>query len=879
MIGTRLGHYEITAHIGAGGMGEVYQATDSKLGRSVAIKLLPEAFARDTDRLARFEREARVLASLNHPHIAAIHGFEETGGRNFLVMELVPGATLAERIGGRSLPVPEALSIAKQIAEALDAAHEKGIVHRDLKPANIKITPDGQVKVLDFGLAKAFADEAAESNLSNSPTLSRAATNAGVILGTAAYMSPEQAKGLAVDKRTDIFAFGSVMYEMLTGGPPFPGETVTEILARVIEREPDWTKLPADLHPRIAQLLRRCLEKNPKKRRRDIGDVRMEIEEALTDPVSRLSETAAPAGRSSWLPWIVAVIVSFASVAAIAALYFRPAGEAPEMRVDIVTPPSPDATSFAISPDGRRMVFLASPTSNDSAPQLWLRRLDGATAQPLAGTEGAAYPFWSADSGSIGFFASGKLKRIDIGGGLPQILADTGSGRGAAWSADGVILFAPTTGSPLMRIPATGGTPVAVTKLDGTKQTSHRFPQFLPDSRKFLFYAQGTEDSAGVYLGSLDTGEAQRLTPSDTAGFYVPPGWLLYVQQGALVARRFDASRGELSGEPVTVADAVAVDGINIAALSVSVTGLITYRSGRAGRRQLTWLDRSGKILGTLGSSDEAGLSGPELSPDGRRVAVDRTVQGNTDIWIIDAARTTRLTFDAAVDHWPIWSSDGRHIIFDSARGAGGIHNIYQKASDGAGNDELLFEDMYGKGVLDSSMDGRFVIFIADGALTARDVWLLPRDGDRTARTFLNGNFMESGAQFSPNGRWVAYQSNESGRFEIYVRPFPGPGGQWQVSASGGTGVRWRRDGKELYYLSLENRLMAAPITTRGSTLESGTPVSLFQMRVAGGAAGTISLRPQYDVAVDGRFLVNMMVEDSALSPITLLLNWHPPAK
>jgi eukaryotic-like serine/threonine-protein kinase len=506
MIGTKLAHYEITSHLGTGGMGEVYQATDSKLARSVAVKFLPEAFSHDSERVARFEREARMLASLNHPHIAGIYGLEESGERKFLVMELVEGETLAERIKRGPIPVDESLSIAKQICEALEAAHEKGIVHRDLKPGNVKITPDGKVKVLDFGLAKAFEAEASKSNVSQSPTLSMAATNAGMILGTAAYMSPEQVKGQQVDRRTDIFAFGAVLYEMFTGRAVFEGEDVQDILGAVLKSEPDWTRLPAETPPGVRKLLRLCLEKNAKNRRSDATDVRVDIEQALVEPVTAMPET--PPARGARLAWIAfaAALLAAVVLAIPAVRYLRetPPSSPPETRTEIVTPATEDPISFALSPDGRQIVFAAS---GGGASRLWLRSLAATAAQPLAGTEGAVSPFWSPDSRSIGFFADNKLKRLDIGGGAPQTLATVSTTRGGTWNADGVILFTPAQGSPLFRVPASGGEAVAVTKLD--RQTSHRFPFFLPDGRQFLFLAQGTPETAGIYLGSLDSTETR----------------------------------------------------------------------------------------------------------------------------------------------------------------------------------------------------------------------------------------------------------------------------------------------------------------------------------------------------------------------------------
>jgi eukaryotic-like serine/threonine-protein kinase len=494
MIGQRVAHYSITAHLGSGGMGHVYQATDTRLGRSVALKFLPDAFAHDPERTSRFEREAKALASLNHPNIAALHGLEESDGRGFLVMELVPGQTLDERIHGHAMPLDETLSVARQIADALEAAHDKGIVHRDLKPANVKVTPDGRVKVLDFGLAKLVTDDtgterARQAAVSNSPTLDALATHAGMILGTAAYMAPEQAKGLAVDPRADIFAFGCLLYEMLTGRPAFEGESTTDILSRVLQRDPDWTQLPSNVPPSIQRLLRLCLEKDPRKRRQAAGDVRLDLEHALTEPV--VAPIPVARGRGRLIPFASAAVVTVV-VAALALPVARHFREAPalEMRLQIVTPPTLTPFDFALSPDGRYLVFVATGSSSD-AERLYLRAMNQTEARPLAGTEGARFPFWSPDSRSLGFFASEQVFRIDIAGGSAQPLAPAANPQGGAWSADGTIVFAPTTVTPLLRVPASGGALNAATELQLPGQTNHRRPSFLPHGRQFVFSATG----------------------------------------------------------------------------------------------------------------------------------------------------------------------------------------------------------------------------------------------------------------------------------------------------------------------------------------------------------------------------------------------------
>jgi eukaryotic-like serine/threonine-protein kinase len=885
-IGQQIGSYEITSLLGKGGMGEVYRARDSKLKRDVAIKGLPDEFSSDTERVRRFQREAEILASLNHPHIAGIYDFKESQGSRFLVLELVEGKTLAERIARGPIPVDEALDIARRISEALEAAHEKGIIHRDLKPANIKITPNGIVKVLDFGLAKIHEAEASMPNPSQSPTLSMPGTKAGVILGTASYMSPEQAKGGGVDRRTDIFAFGCVLYEMLTGTRAFDGENATDILARVLQREPDWKLLPANVPRRIHELLRLCLQKDIRKRRSDAADVRIDIESALAEPSEFPASTNPSSGRGR-LAWLMAAIFLVATLT-MALLYFRetpPPPEAlPEMRVEINTPTvGLDAFSFALSPDGRQIVFVAS---GNGQPRLWVRPLDKVTAQPLVGTEGAAFPFWSPDSRSVGFFAAGKLQRIDIAGGLPQTLANAPFNRGGAWSPDGTILFAPIGGGPLLRISASGGEPVVKTKLEAMQQ-GHQFPEFLPDGRQFLFHARGTPETAGVYAGSLDSGETKRLTRSDTTGRYLSSGWLLWIRADALVGQRLDLEGGQLTGDRVTVADPVMFHGVlGSGAFSVSAAGLIAYRPGlHAGSRtQLRWFDRSGKEQGAFNVLDSGSLG--TVSPDGQRVAVERLLNGNTDIWLLDGNRISRFTFDPANDRHPVWSPDGGRVVFDSNRK--GLRDLYVKSASGAGGEQPLLESPESENPNDWSADGRFLLYHNIDPQTGNDLWVLPMEGDRKPWPFLKTKFNERNGQFSSDGRWIAYQSNESGRNEIYVRPFVQPaasstndqpktsggGGQWQVSTGGGIYPRWKPDGTELYYIAPDGQMMVAPITAMETAVVPSRAIPLFKTRISFGGEDT-GQSWQYDLTRDGRFLVNTVLDD-AVAPITLLQNWNP---
>jgi Tol biopolymer transport system component len=887
LTGRRLGPYQLHDRIGIGGMGEVYRARDTKLGRDVAIKILPHHFTNHPDRLARFEREARVLASLNHPHIGAIYGLEDADGVRALVLELVNGDTLADRIARGPLPLKEVLTLARQIAEALEAAHEKGIVHRDLKPENIKITPDGVVKVLDFGLAKAAFGDAAPADLTQSPTLTVGGTKEGVILGTAAYMSPEQASGRTADKRADVWAFGVVLYEMLTRRRAFEGETTSVVIAKVIEREPDWTALPASTPPRLRELVRRCMRKDPKTRLQAIGDARVQIDELIsgaTEDTAAVVVTQPRAQRAARLAWIAAALslVIAAALAIPATWYFRRAAPEPFVtRFEIPTPPTSDSVSFALSADGRQLAFVAT---SDGASRLWVRPLDQVTARPLAGTEGARYPFWKPDGLAIGFFTDGKLKRIDLGSGDLQDVADAPNGRGGTWNSDDVIVFAPSGAGVLMRVMATTrGTPVPVTRLPAGIG-SHRFPQFLPDGRHFLFFGgTGRGEGQHVYVGTLDGGESKRVFEAKSVAMYAPPGSLLWVDEGVLVAQPFDPVTAVVSGEPIPVVQDVGLDeGVYRGTFAVSATGVLAHRAGRGERRQLTWVDRAGVALGTVGSPDEAGLSGVELAPNGRSVAVTRTLRGETDVWLIDIGRevTTRFTFHRGLDSSPVWSSDGTRVVFTSQRN--GPPDLFEKAASAAGDDGLLLTSAEPKRALSWSSDGQWLLYSNRHPKTGLDLLAAPMANPSKPSPVILTPFDETAGQFSPDGRWVAFQSNKSGTVQIHVQPFRGPGAGWQVTTAGGSQPRWRPDGKELFYVAADNRLMAVPtlVGPYRQTLELGAPVPLFLTRLASGpginSAGD-GAGAQYAVASDGRFLMNMAVEESL--PITVVLNWDAALK
>ncbi len=885
--GTRIGNLEFVAPLGAGGMGEVWRAIDTSLGRQVAVKLLPDRLASDPERLARFEREAKTLASLNHPNIAAVYGFETSTARHALVMELVEGDDLSTTIAVAAIPIDQALRFASQIADALEAAHEQGIVHRDLKPSNIKIRSDEMVKVLDFGLARAM-ESALSTNRTYSPTLTAPPlTEPGATLGTAAYMSPEQARGIPVDKRADLWSFGVVLWELLTRRRPFDGATVSDTLAAVLTREPDWALLPVQTPPSVRRLLRRCLEKDRKRRLDSAAAARLEIEEALTEPAERSkAHEARESAVGTWRSRPAAMLVAASMVAAGAVgawTYWKapvPPALEPETRVDIVTPPTDDPMSFALAPDGRQVVFSAS---DGAVPRLWLRSMASSKAEPLAGTDGARYPFWSPDGRSIAFFSAAQLRRLDLAGGAPISLAAVSSSPGGGtWNSTGVIVFAPSIGQPLFKVAAAGGAPVAITSLEG--HTSHRFPSFLPDGRHFVFYATGPADMAGIYIATLDSSSRHRLTPADSAGAFMSSpaagNWLLWTRAGALVGQRLDLDRLSLVGDLTALADQVAFNiRTRATALSASAGGLVAFRPHGASLRQLVWNDRSGNVLSTLGLPDDAELRSPDVSPQGM-AAVYRVVQGNTDIWLMEGERTSRFTFDASDERYAIWSPDGGRLVFDSRRD--GRHGLYVKAVSGAAP-EVLLVDSEGLNATDWSADGKYVLYNSLDPTTDWDLWVLPMEAPGDAWPLLKTANNERQGTFSPDGRWVVYLSNASGRPEIYVRAFAAPApsgagrsataGQWQVSTDGGSYPRWSHDGKEIYYISPTGAMMAATVTVTAAAVQTGKPVALFQARISGGGVDAQAGR-QYDVAADGRFLINTVVD--VVTPITLIQNWRP---
>jgi eukaryotic-like serine/threonine-protein kinase len=889
--GTRLGPYEIRSALGAGGMGEVYRARDTTLNRDVAIKVLPDLFANDQERLARFRREAQVLAALNHPNIAHIHGFEDWGGIHALVMELVEGPTIADRIARGPIPLDEALPIARQIADALEAAHEQGIIHRDLKPANIKLRPDGIVKVLDFGLAKARKPSPVAADVSQSPTITSPAmmTGASVILGTAAYMAPEQAKGRAADKRGDVWAFGCVLYEMVTGKRAFEGEDVTDTLAFVLTKEPDWTALPPNTSSSIHRLLRRCLVKDRKGRLADIADARLELEDVGRFPIAseRIELRGDRPLRSSLAVggWIAASVLA-AVTAGVGWQHLRDASAPSEpVRFQIFAPQHTTGIgSPVLSPDGRRLAFPAR--GQDGRRRLWIRSLDSVDARPLGGTEDVVDPvFWSPDSRFIGFATGTSLKKVDVTGKPPITLCDrcgASSGllsRGGAWSRDAIIVYA-AAGWGLWRIPEGGGVPARVGAID----TYGGYPTFLPDGRHFLYSRlSGGSENNGVVVGSVDSTAERpnaRLIIAGVFGSgYVPSrdpdvGYLLFVHDSTLMAQPFDARRLTLTGEAVSIAEHVPTASPPMA-FSASASGTLAFKSADlpTDASKLAWFDREGKSLGLLG---QPGLHGNvSFSPDGKRLVVDR-IESDTrarHVWTIDVSRGvfSRVNPSRADDYAPAVSADGR-VVFTSGA------DLYVTPASGAMQPEVLFKSPTVKHANDWSPDGRFLLFDDHHPTQQQDLWILPLVGDRKPIPLLVTAADEAPAHFSPDGKWVAYSSDESGRREIYVRDFapdhvPAVGfGKWQISTAGGDKPRWRRDGKELYYIVPAGKLMAVAVKT-APTFEPAVPVPLFDVIVS-----SYSFFP-YDIAADGRFLINIPADPDTSTPITVVLNWMAALK
>ncbi|MDQ6800472.1 MAG: serine/threonine-protein kinase [Acidobacteriota bacterium] len=868
--GSRLGPYEIVAPIGAGGMGEVFKARDTRLDRLVAIKVLPAEFADNVQLRLRLEREAKMISQLNHPHICALYDV----GDGYLIMELLEGESLADKLAKGRLPFEQVLRYGIEIADALEKAHRAGVVHRDLKPGNIMITKSG-AKLLDFGLAKPTTFSEQEE-----ATQRRPLTEQGSLLGTLQYMAPELIEGGVADQRSDLFAFGAVLYEMATGRRAFEGKSKGSIIASILTAEAPVISAIHTVPAAFERVVRTCLQKDPEDRFQSAHDVRLELQWMQQSAAEMQSQIVSRRPWSALLLLLVAVIIS--ALAAASVVYFRFRNEPRQVFQTTINLPANvhlnlDQGPIALSPDGARLAFVAT---GDGKTLLWVRPLDSPSGQPLAGTDGASYPFWSFDSRLIAFFADGKLKKIDPNGGTPEILAGAATGRGGAWNRNGVILFSPSTGDAILRVSAAGGPATAVTRLDEARgEFSHRWPRFLPDGRHFLYLALAGSVAASlswtngsrICVGSLDSAEPSKgIVAANSNAAYVKPGFLLYVREGSLRAQRFDIASGTVSGEPMPIVDQIQYNtGPGVANYSATDDGLLSFVAGAgAGKSVLTWFDRRGKPTGTVGAP--ANFWDPRLSHDGKRVAVSvNDTRGTGDIWLYDVLRPlqTRLTFDPADDQAPVWDHDDSHIIFSSYRGPA---NVFRKLTAGSGNDELLVASNLRKIVSDSSRDG-IVLFDQQSPRTRWDL-IAYSIADKKQMPFAATSFNEVGGVFSSDGRWVAYVSDESGTNEVYVARFPPSSGKWQVSSGGGVMPRWAHTGQEIFYFTPQgSTLMVAPIHL-GDAVEVEAPRPLFAVRTRY-FAGIV--RTQYDVAPDDqRFLINVTSEEQAQTPLTLYQNW-----
>ncbi|MET0619727.1 MAG: protein kinase [Thermoanaerobaculia bacterium] len=872
--GTKLGPYEISAPVGAGGMGEVYRAKDTRLGRDVAVKVLPAHLSASAELRQRLEREAKTISSLSHPHICMLHDVGHQNGTDYLVMEFLEGETLADRLGKGALPMEQALKIGIETAGALDAAHKSGIVHRDLKPGNIMLTKSG-VKLLDFGLAKlATPDKQAVSQATSMPTAlqqSQPLTTRGTILGTFQYMAPEQLEGGEADARSDIFAFGCVLYEMLTGQKAFTGKSQASLISSIMGSDPPpissiQPMIPASLD----RIVKGCIAKEPEQRWSTAHDVMLQLQ-WIAEGGSMAGVPAPVVARRKnreKLSWAITAAAMLAA-AALAYGYVRRAPKPPALvRFDIPTPP--DVTTLdvpRISPDGKLLAFDATDATGKA--RIWIRPMNALSAHPLAGTEGGVRPFWSPDSKYIGFMADGVLKKIDVAGGPPTKICDAPGGSDGTWSSEGVILFDGTGSDPIYRVPAAGGTKVVAVKLDPVKkETSVGWPEFLPDGKHYLYMLTGErqEDSA-YWIGSIDSDERKLLAPAQTLVTYAPPGYLLFVRDKTLVVQPFDARALKTTGEPVPLAEQIGTDNVGLARFSVSRNGVLAYRTGESGGRFL-WRDRSGRDLESVG--EPGSYANPRLSPSGERLVYD-VRSTKTDIWVRDLARgvNSRFSLGPGNNFRAIWSPDGATIVFTSDRS--GTMDLYEKPTRGQGVEKLLLESNEFKSATSWSPDGKYILYTSQSPKSLNDIWALPTFGDKKPIPIAAGPFTELNAVFSPDGRFVAYQSAESARSEIYVQTFPDGGGRWQVSNAGGVDPSWRADGREIYYRSLDQNLMAVEIRATGSEIEAGIPKALYPISIRQG-----NTRNKYASTADGqRFLFDAPLGRDAITPTTVVLNWY----
>lgn len=891
LIGRTLGHYRVVEKIGAGGMGVVYRATDERLDRDVAIKVMPEQVAQDQERLDRFGREAKLLASLSHQNIATLFGLEEHDGESFLVMELAEGETLASRISKGSIPIEEALNVACQIAEGLEAAHENGIIHRDLKPANVMVSPDGEVKVLDFGLAKVWQLEESDADLTHSPTLTGPMTVAGVLIGTPAYMSPEQARGKTADKRADIWAFGMVLFEMLTGARLFDGETTSDILAAVLQVEPDWSALPAETPSPIGRLLRRCLNRDPRERLHDIADARLEIEEAITRPdwastdqVERPEPTLREKVGAAW-PILLAAI--FAGALLVSGAWWlspnRVGADRRPTRLALALPPgvtihADSSTKLAISPDGRWLVFSAY---EGETRRLFKRSLERFDATPIPGTEGGHHPFFSPDGRWVGFFAAHKLKKVPLDGGSPQILADALNPFGAAWGRDGTIVFSPKDARGLWRVPAKGGAPEKIASLQHEQgDWDLNWPEFLPDGKAVLFTAfKGmTADTANICVLDLESRTRKTLIENASHASYVPTGHLIFGREGAVHVAPFDVGRCEVTGPSIPVPESIFYESeFGVLHLAFSAGGTLVYLpGGGTPRLQLVSVDLAGTEKPLVDA--RRGFMYPRFSADGERLAATISEPGDTNVWVIDLATgaQTRLTQEGT-NNFPFWTPDGERVTYSSIRG--GKETIDWKRADGHGESELLVSPEESGGIIGFgswSPDGEKLVytrFLPSKPENLNDIWITARDGVQAPRLLIATGASEFGPAISPDGRWLAYVSGEPGRFEIYVQPFPDGGERHQISTDGGITPVWSPDGRSIYYgTNLADRILRVPVTTN-PRFRAGAAQVLLEVQYQ---EATYMLAPNFDIAPDGKSFVMVKADESWGKPteVRVVLNW-----
>jgi Tol biopolymer transport system component len=868
--GTRLGPYEILVPIGAGGMGEVYRARDTRLERTVAVKVLSQRLSSSAEVRQRFEREAKTISQLSHPHICTLYDVGREGETEYLVMELLEGETLSDRLARGALPLEQTLRSGVEIADALDKAHRQGIVHRDLKPGNVMLTKSG-VKLLDFGLAKGMAPAPTAGSFTALPTQQQELTQEGTILGTFQYMAPEQLEGKDADARTDVFAFGATLYEMATGKKAFTGASRASLVTAIMSAEPPPISSVQPMSPpALDRVVKKCLAKDPEDRWQNAADLGGELE-WIRESGSQTGVAASVAPRRrSWLPWAVAALAVVAAIGALLRTRRAEVPAAPRMVLSILPPQDTAWTDwFALSPDGRRLALVGS---NESRMQIWIRRLDEEEARPVAGTEGAENPFWSPDGRSLAFFAQSKLKRIELESGAVQIICSAELGRGGAWSREGVILFASIAPGALSSVAASGDAPVAATKLDTARgDVLHRWPQFLPDGKRFLVFVSTTRpETTGIYLGSLGSLELKLLQPSREAGQFLPPDRLLYALGDALVAERLNLSRARPSGEPETLVRQVDVAEVGsfVRLFSASQTGVVAFRNAGY-QRPIVWFDRRGNITGR--TSAVAGPRGFSLSPDERLAAYTTGTQTASDVWILDLNRDvpTNLT-SGTVAAAPFFSRDGRFIYYSSLGPR--RFQIRRRPVRGSGPEESIFEGNAFEASQDETPDGKTLI--VQNTKRSYDIWALPLEGDRKLVPLVTTEFSERQPRLSPDGRWLAYASDESGRFEVYVRRFPVTEEKWQVSTRGGIWPYWRGDGKEIYYVALDAILMAAPVSA-GQTFSVGVPESLFRTRLR-----TWTVARQYAASRDGQhFLMIYPTHDPASSPMNVLLNWQAPAE